>query len=152
MAAKADTIRRIFVSDIHMGDRRSRNQPSDKHPYGWLSENRQKLFAKFVGTVCSGVDEVIILGDLFDEWICPAKLDPTAPPHPDPPEDQQFYKISEYNVEAIKALNAHQGRLIYVAGNHDMLVKQETMKGKKGIFPNIDYTPGKDGHDLYQTR
>jgi len=103
MAAKADTIRRIFVSDIHMGDDRCRNQPSDLHPYGWLSENRQKLFAKFVKTVCSDVDEVIILGDLFDEWICPAKLDPTASPHPDPPEDQQFYNISRDNAQAIEA-------------------------------------------------
>src|SRR5208283_4687856 len=101
MGTKGDKIKRIFVSDTHMGDSRSQRQTSPYHPYGWLSENRQELFANFVRTVRSHVDEVIILGDLFDEWICPAKLDPTAPPldpsappHSDPPGDQQFCNIS----------------------------------------------------------
>jgi hypothetical protein len=89
------------------------------------------------------------LGDLFDEWICPAKLDPTASPHPDPPEDQQFYNISRDNAQAIEALKTRPRKLVYVAGNHDMLVKQTTMET---IFPNIVYTHCRDGHDVYKTR
>jgi len=154
MAAKADIIRRIFVSDIHMGDDRSRNQSPGSYPYGWLSDSRRDLFERFVRTVCTGdpahpVPKVVIVGDLFDEWICPAEYDPTKPPHANPPGDEQFRNIANHNTNAIEALKAIP-ELSYVSGNHDMLVKQDTMTGKNGgIFPNMIYTPANDGHDVY---
>jgi len=156
MAAKADTIRRIFVSDIHMGDDRSQYQSPGSYPYGWLSDSRRDLFESFVRTVCMGdpahpVHEVIIVGDLFDEWICPAEYDPTKPPHGNPPGDEQFWNVCNHNHDAIEALKAIPGTLSYVAGNHDMLVTQDTMTGKTGIFPGMSYTPDPDGHDVYKT-
>lgn len=159
MRSKANTFRRIFVSDIHMGDDRSRHQSPGSYPYGWLSDSRRDLFESFVRTVCTGdaahpVHEVAIVGDLFDEWICPAEYDPTKPPHGNPPGDEQFRNIRNHNHDAIEALKAIPGKLSYVSGNHDMLVKQDTMTGKnRGIFPNMSYTPdpkGK-GHDVYHT-
>jgi UDP-2,3-diacylglucosamine pyrophosphatase LpxH len=148
MGSTASTIRRIFVSDIHMGDERSQHQP---HPYGWLSDSRRDLFERFVRTVCKGdsdghVDEVVILGDLFDQWVCPAEYDPTEPPHADPPDGEQFTKISNYNHNVIEALKAIAGKLKYVSGNHDMLVNAGIMNG---ILPKLKYDPDPEGHDVY---
>ena len=51
MTTKVNTIRRVFVSDIHMGDKRSQRPEPNRHPYGWLSDSRRDLFERFVRTV-----------------------------------------------------------------------------------------------------
>jgi len=41
------------------------------HPYGWLGEKRAKTFADFLELKLNDpqVKEVVILGDLFDDWV-----------------------------------------------------------------------------------
>ena len=65
----ANRTKRIFISDIHMGDERSINDPNH---YGWFKNNIPVL-TQFLDDQLNAPDvkEVIILGDLFDTWVIP---------------------------------------------------------------------------------
>ncbi len=155
------TTRRIFISDIHMGDERSAKQVAPYHNYCWFYDqspssigNRPAMLAAFLNKYCivdTSVKEVVILGDLFDAWVCPSEFDPTDPSHPIPPLGQQFVNISSsiQNKAVIAAFQelASQGRLKYVPGNHDMLAEKAIMEQ---MFPGIDYVTSPDGHAVYR--
>ena len=71
--------KRIFISDIHLGDDRSMSAPN---PYGCLKKNIPVL-AQFLEDQrrATDVKEVVILGDLFDAWIIPVShITPPAEP------------------------------------------------------------------------
>ena len=67
--------RRIFTSDIHMGTAES---IEGDHPYGWLRKDRVDLLAEFLNelAVDDSLSELVIGGDLFDEWVEPYKGTP----------------------------------------------------------------------------
>jgi predicted phosphodiesterase len=108
--------KRIFISDIHMGDYRSMVVvPPHSHPYGWLRKNitsltnflSEKLQAQDVG-------QVVILGDLFDQWVIPTDLDPI--PRLD---DIRNNPANKGIIDNLKELS-RSSKLSYVPGNHDM--------------------------------
>ncbi len=155
------TNRRIFISDIHMGDRRSANQTPPFHGYCWFSHpdlspdtDRPGMLADFLEEYCindGSVAEVVIVGDLFDEWVCPVQYDPTEPPYPAPlPPGEQYGRIAAapQNAPVVKALKnlALADRLVYVPGNHDMFAVKEVVRN---IFPGICCPDAPDGHHVY---
>ena len=150
MAKAGGGKKRIFVSDIHMGDERSIKPPNGLKPYSWLLPDRAKMFGDFLGIQLKDPDvkEVIILGDLFDDWVCPAQLDPM----PAKPGVSKFHEIAQasQNVEAINNLKAiadsDQKDLIYVPGNHDMLITKEIITN---IIPGIKYMGTGEGQGVY---
>jgi UDP-2,3-diacylglucosamine pyrophosphatase LpxH len=149
------TTKRIFLSDIHMGDGRSVSPGGTFYPYCWFYGDRPQLLGAFLKRYCIDnglVSEVVILGDLFDEWICPTHFDPTDPPHAVPPQGQQFINIADaqQNEPVIEALNelASQKPLSYLTGNHDLLADKTTIEE---IFPHIAHVDAADGHGVYQT-
>jgi UDP-2,3-diacylglucosamine pyrophosphatase LpxH len=149
------TIKRIFLSDIHMGDGRSVTPGGTLHPYCWFDGGRPGMLALFLEQYCIAdgtVDEVVILGDFFDEWICPTQFDPTDPAHPIPPQGQQFTNIADapQNRSVIEGFQrlAAQNRLTYLTGNHDMLADKAVIAQ---IFPGIGYVDDADGHSVYHT-
>jgi UDP-2,3-diacylglucosamine pyrophosphatase LpxH len=78
----SETTIRVFLSDIHMGDEQSQE---GKHPYGWLRADRADLLARLLSGARrnSGVIEVVLVGDLFDEWAVPYTVDPVPKPNND---------------------------------------------------------------------
>lgn len=140
----------LCISDIHMGEYRAVT-----NNYCWFSENNTAL-ADLLDLVLTTpvVKQVVILGDLFDEWVIPyrfAPFDSAAGVH-----DSRGYFLSVANspvnapvlskLRAIAASNDIQ--LIYVPGNHDMLltrqVLEEIIPGVvwKGTVPAIgEYLP-----------
>ncbi|HVN95198.1 MAG TPA: metallophosphoesterase [Syntrophorhabdaceae bacterium] len=154
--------KRIFVSDIHMGDERSTSQPSPLHNYCWFHDSesasepdRPEMLTKFLEEYCAGdasINEVVVVGDLFDEWVCPAQFDPTEPPCPVPlPQGEQYRKIASapQNLPVIEALKklASQKRLVYVPGNHDMFADGPIVSE---MFPGIRCPKPVDGHCVYR--
>lgn len=81
------------------------------------------------------VAEVVILGDLFDEWVIPTNQEPL----------NSFQAIYEANSQVIKPLEqlAARGKLTYVPGNHDMaqstLDPDKNMNFMKTVFRGINY-------------
>jgi UDP-2,3-diacylglucosamine pyrophosphatase LpxH len=149
------TTKRIFLSDIHMGDERSLHQGPGSHPYCWFyndpaSGNRTAKLETFLKTRCiedATVKETVILGDLFDEWVCPAGFEPTDSVH----GTQQLENIvnAAQNQPVIKQLRilASQKRLKYIPGNHDMLADITIVQT---LFQGIEFVNGFDGHGVYR--
>jgi UDP-2,3-diacylglucosamine pyrophosphatase LpxH len=125
--------KKIFISDIHLGDARSFG---GAHPYGWCRSNIPHL-ADFLSEQVSAPEapEVVILGDLFDEWVIPTDLDPL--------DSFQAICDDSDNLPVINALRllAAGGRLTYVPGNHDMTLSIADPAGThqfmKTAFPGI---------------
>lgn len=134
-------MRRIFISDLHMGDERSMMKPgpAHKYPYVWLQKNT-KYLADFLGTLLQAedVEEVVVLGDLFDQWVVPTDMAPTQL------ADICNNPANQGVIDNFKAL-AGSGRikLTYVPGNHDMGYCRADLAGRKKFFeetfPGIIY-------------
>lgn len=129
--------KRIFISDIHMGDERSW---SAQHSYVWF-RNNVSLFADFLNALLHAPDviEVIILGDLFDQWFIPADYSPI-------PRLESICESQVYGpvIAALKALAASADvKLTYVPGNHDMALTpagiEDTRQFLQSCFSGIDF-------------
>ena len=144
-----DQKKRIFISDIHMGTEESIQ--SDR-PYGWLLKDRAELLTEFLNHLAQdrNLSELIIVGDLFDEWVVPYTTSPV-------PMDRsecanQFFKIAAapQNKPIIKALSNLADtdgiQVTYVPGNHDMLVESTVMAE---LIPNIRPLINGSGKGIY---
>lgn len=139
--------KRIFISDLHLCARRAVTQSPPLHDYGWLNRNARHL-GRFLGQLArrGDVAELVILGDLLDDWVLPASFDPG----PDAGTAGGFEAIlaAEQNrtvVQNLKSLAAGAGgvRVSYVPGNHDMAVAKAFLEAH---FPGMrclgQYDPG----------
>lgn len=122
--------KRVFISDIHMGTAESIEGGS---PYGWLLADRARLLAEFLDELAKDetLAELVIVGDLFDEWVVPYPVAPV--PSDGSSYADQFAKIAAapQNKPVIAGLRtlAESGkvRVSYVPGNHDMLIEQQAI-------------------------
>lgn len=120
----------MCISDLHLGDDRSFNIG-----YGWLNTNRL-LLEGFLNRIrlSPNIKELVIAGDLFDEWVAPMDVDPLNGKS----QSEFLTSIVTSNQNIINALNniIEDGliKVTYVPGNHDMLV---TSGDIDRIFPGI---------------
>ena len=145
----------VVVSDIHIGDSRA-----TANKYNWFSENVLE-FTNFLDDVLNNaqIKELIIAGDLFDEWEIPVDVKPFAGTVTT--SDEYFQSAADASTmkPVIQKLNdiANGGliKLVYVPGNHDMLMNETAMKK---IFPNAvwagtyDASGGITGTGLYSPK
>jgi UDP-2,3-diacylglucosamine pyrophosphatase LpxH len=126
----------LCISDIHMGEYRAVT-----NNYCWFSKNDSALtdLLDLVLTTHQ-VKQVVILGDLFDEWVIPygfAPFDTASGIH-----DSRGYFLSVANspvnipvINKLKAIaSGSEIQLIYVPGNHDMLLTKSVLEE---IIPGI---------------
>jgi UDP-2,3-diacylglucosamine pyrophosphatase LpxH len=130
VGAGADRSVIYAISDIHMGDGRSISEG-----YGWLIQNRDAV-QEFLALAGQSPDlkELVIAGDLFDEWVAPMITSPL-----DGGTESAFVaSIARANPGIVSAMNdlvqGGQVRVTYVPGNHDMLVQRAEVEG---VFPGI---------------
>ncbi len=132
----------MCISDLHLGDDRSFNSG-----YGWLNDNRS-LLAGFLNRVrlSPNIKELVIAGDLFDEWVAPMDVDPLNGKS----QSEFLNSIVTSNQNIIDALNniIQDGliKVTYVPGNHDMLV---TSGDIDRIFPGIAQARDAEGLGKY---
>jgi len=135
MSNDSQRTKRIFISDIHMGDDRSLHPGGDYHPYVWLKPPRTDMLRTFLEEKVLGsgdVKDLVILGDLFDTWVCPTEFDP--PDFSAVAEAQQNAGI----MDRLRQIAQHGDiTLTIVPGNHDMMI---TYAAKAGFFEK--YLPG----------
>jgi UDP-2,3-diacylglucosamine pyrophosphatase LpxH len=123
MPKRAESTKTIFISDIHLGDELS--WKAEPHPYCWCMENVSTL-ATFLKQIQNDrtVKELVILGDLFDIWIIPAKYPPLT----------SFDRICDWsgNKPVIDILRNKEAwgeiRINYAVGNHDMPIGRKYIK------------------------
>jgi len=126
----------ICISDIHMGEARA----AAGH-YCWFSENAAALENLLDSVLASkSVRQLVILGDLFDEWVIPYRMIPFDTASGIYNSSDYFHSVANSPVNApvisrLKAIAASGAiQLIYVPGNHDMLLTQQILEE---IIPGV---------------
>jgi len=126
----------VCISDIHMGDPRSVTLG-----YCWFAKNAQALESLLnVVMTSQQVKQLVILGDLFDEWVVPYRLSPFDSLSGINNSRDYFLSVANAptNINIINKLKdiASGGttQLIYIPGNHDMLLTQEVLEE---IIPGV---------------
>jgi UDP-2,3-diacylglucosamine pyrophosphatase LpxH len=126
----------ICISDIHLGDQRAATLG-----YCWFTRNQAALESLLdMVLVNPQVKQLVILGDLFDGWVIPYRMSPFD-------NGAGIYNIRDYfmsvanapvNIDIVNKLKtiAASGiiQLVYIPGNHDMLLTQEVLRE---IIPGI---------------
>lgn len=127
--------KRIFISDIHLGDDARYNDPiPDRRARFSPSGHRERLLNFLDKQILTGKDDVkdlVLLGDVFDTWVCP--FDAVPPTYASIFESKEnkpildsFRKIANTNVN-----------LYYVNGNHDYdLSEIQLQEAIPGIITN----------------
>lgn len=127
----------VFISDLHM---------NVDAPYSWLVKQAHNL-AGFLDTLNSRSDvaELIILGDMLDDWVSPVKYTP-----------QSFADIlaDNYNNGVVPGLqqvcNNSEIAVTYVTGNHDMLsFKSQNRDIISNAFPGMNIVSDSPGLGAY---
>jgi len=142
----------IIISDLHLSDKRSID-----NGYAWTSSNKDTLkrFLEWLDTR-NDWNELIILGDMFEEWICRPDMPTLADSDGNILTEGEFFsQLVSFHKDVFDILYKlkNKGRtLVYVPGNHDMQTTREDFeKYLPGLFEFRqssaglgEYTP--DGH------
>jgi len=130
-----ESIRIVVISDLHLGvDDSFSETVKNKEP---MAEFLERL-------VVSDIDELVIAGDMLDEWFVPI----TYPPHND--LGIFFSQVADNNAAIIAAFGKliQSGvKVVYVPGNHDLLLDEETLTG---LIPGISQARDGDGLGVYR--
>ncbi len=132
----------VVISDMHLGDARSINEK-----YGWFNKNTSRLVG-FINLLRKkpNVKELVIAGDMFDEWVAPMTSDTFSGASQSGFVDM----IVAANKPVIDAINniIKDGNITvtYVSGNHDMLVESTDIQR---VFPGISQTSDVPGLGAY---
>jgi len=127
-----DTLERTLIaciSDIHCGDERATNGN-----YSWFGKNAAALedFLNFIKNN-QEVKELVILGDLFDEWMVPYEFSPFDSTINITNSKEYFHAIANSSTnkpvfdKMQEIISEGEIDIIYVPGNHDMLITQEIL-------------------------
>ena len=126
------------ISDIHMGDSRAVSGN-----YCWFGKNAKAL-ESFLDSIISGnnVRVLVILGDLFDEWLVPYTVSPIDSNLGINNTKDYFLAIAgsptnSLIFDKLRAIALNEEiELVYVPGNHDMLMTQNIMEE---IIPGVTW-------------
>ena len=130
--------KRVFVSDIHMSAGRSVS--AGRYAYDWLDATKARAFAAFLKDLRARDDvrEVVVLGDLFDLWVCPVDEVPIT--------IREIVRAKK-NAVVVREFNAlaEAKPVVYLPGNHDMQVTKADLAeyfprvifGGAGVFDSV---------------
>lgn len=116
--------KRIFISDVHISD--IPEIGPKKHDYTWLQQRDADAFTNFIKYLNArdDVEEVIFIGDLFDNWVVPVHIEP-------PTIDDIIRKRKKNKDPVVQALvdlcDNVNIRVVCLPGNHDMELTGETL-------------------------
>jgi UDP-2,3-diacylglucosamine pyrophosphatase LpxH len=133
-ATPAEKTQVVVISDLHLGDQRSIDDG-----YGWFINN-EDLLSAFLNdlTARAAVKELVIAGDMFDEWVAPMQYDAFNGFGPDQAGESRFVDsiVAAHPgvINAVKSVIASGIKVTYIPGNHDMLVTEDDINR---IFPGI---------------
>jgi len=126
----------VVISDLHLGVDDSFSETVKNKPL--LVDFLERL-------VVSDIDELVIAGDLLDQWFVPLSY----PPYND--LAAFFTKVADNNASIMAAFEKviQSGvKVIYVPGNHDLLLEAETLSK---VIPGIIQFRDVDGLGKYRT-
>ncbi|MFP4461230.1 MAG: metallophosphoesterase [Thermotogota bacterium] len=126
----------VIISDLHLGVDDSFSETVKNKP----------LIVEFLErVVVSDIDELVIAGDLLDEWFVPISYQPITD------LEEFFTRTAANNAEIMAAFEKviQSGvKVIYVPGNHDLLLDAEILSK---LIPGIIQARDADGLGTYRT-
>ncbi len=126
----------VVISDLHLGVDDSFSE----------TVKNKALIAQFLERLTvSDIDELVIAGDLLDEWFVPI----TYPSHTD--LGAFFGHVADNNASIMAAFEKviQSGvKVIYVPGNHDLLLDAQTLEK---LIPGVVQARDVDGLGTYRT-
>ncbi len=151
LANTTDTTTRTLIaciSDIHCGDQRAIDGN-----YSWFKKNADVLtdYLEYVDNH-PNIKELVLLGDLFDEWMVPYNRKPFDSNQNINSSKDYFKAIANASINQPifkKLSDISSGGIIdviYVPGNHDMLITQEIIEE---LIPNVKWKSDVTGLGKY---
>lgn len=146
-ARQSEDVKKVVVlSDIHMCDERSR-----QGGWGWFDKRRPVLI-NFLNNIAQHADEygeVVVAGDMFDEWVAPMDKSPYQNLQGDDvrTESDFFQVLVRDNKEVLDAFRAVRDagiEVVYVPGNHDLTCTKEDFDT---YLPGL-FTQARDAYGL----
>lgn len=138
----------LCISDIHMGEARAA-----ANNYCWFVKNAAALTDLLDQARHSPlIREVVILGDLFDEWVVPYRFQAFDTAAGILNSHDYFVSVANSPVnqpviEKLKAIAASDSmRLVYIPGNHDMLLTESILTE---IIPGLIWKGSSNGMGEY---
>jgi len=139
----------VCISDVHMGDHRA-----NAGQYSWFGKNKVAL-ENFLDSVNHNLEvrQLVILGDLFDEWVVPYSVYPFNPQIGINNSKEYFMAIADAPtnkgiVDKLRSIAANpEIELVYVPGNHDMLITKDILDD---IIPSISWAGDVPGLGLHK--
>lgn len=123
--------KRVFVSDVHIGM---------GEQWDWLNPVRKAAFQSFLKDINDNradVKEVILLGDIFDNWVCPHDVAPRSF------EQIMNAQCNQGVMSELARLASNKDmKLLYIPGNHDMGIADE-LPALRAKCPGIRFDSGK---------
>jgi UDP-2,3-diacylglucosamine pyrophosphatase LpxH len=128
--------KRIFISDIHLGDDARYSDPMpERRPRFSPAEHRERLLNfldKQILTEKDDVGDLVLLGDVFDTWVCP--FDAVPPTYASIFESKENKPI----LDSLRNIANTKVNLHYVNGNHDYdLSGNQLQESIPGIITNV---------------
>jgi len=120
----SDRNKRIFLSDTHISH--LPKLKAGKHDYTWLQKKDAEALTNFLKhlTTLPDVEEVVFIGDLFDNWVVPVHIEP-------PSIDEIITVRKAKNDPLLQALGDlcrnPDIRVVCLPGNHDMELTMEVV-------------------------
>ncbi|MAE08218.1 MAG: hypothetical protein CL661_05610 [Bacteroidetes bacterium] len=115
------------ISDLHMGQQKAINSG-----YCWFSDNKVAM-EQFLDMIIEKplFKELVIMGDLFDEWIIPYSISPFDSAYGVTNTREYFESIANAEdntliIDKLKTIALNPDILLaYIPGNHDMQLTEE---------------------------
>lgn len=130
--------KRFFISDIHLS---SKSLYDDPNSPAWYKpdEHSPRLLGFLENTILAQKDktkDVVLLGDIFNTWVCPAKVRP--------PTYNQIFTANRPIINLLKKMIRSGINIFFVNGNHDFDLDQRTLhKGLPGAKVVNHYLTGR---------
>jgi UDP-2,3-diacylglucosamine pyrophosphatase LpxH len=127
-------LNRYFISDIHL----SSNKLYDEGSSWFKKPEHETRLTNFIDDNILGksnIKDVILLGDIFNAWVCPATEEP--------PAYKEIFNSNKKILQKFKQIIKNGINLFYVNGNHDYdLTEGEITAAIPGIIPIRKYNSG----------
>lgn len=126
--------RRIYIGDIHMTSAVSHSPGGGMKPWAWLDPPRAAALAGFLRSErLREFDELVLLGDVFDQWLYPFDVKPPSLREiVDAPQNAPIR-------DAFRALASAGFPVTYLRGNHDLSVTEAELAD---VMPGWRWIPG----------
>jgi UDP-2,3-diacylglucosamine pyrophosphatase LpxH len=114
--------KRLFISDIHLSAKALYDDPDTPTWYDPKEHGHRLLSFLEAGVLAQKdrIKDVILLGDIFNAWVCPAQKPP--------PKFTQIFFANKPVINRLKKIAASGINLFFVPGNHDFELDRETLE------------------------